>query len=81
MLSEQTLLELGQILKEEYGVEISPQNVSEMGHSLVGYFDLLAKINHREVEVPEVPTKEVVQGLGPEVLDNSNKNSAVGTSD
>ncbi len=65
MLSEQTLLELGQILKEEYGVEVSPQNVSEIGHTLVGYFDLLAKIKHIEVEG----------------FKNSNSKTAVGASD
>jgi len=48
MLSQSTIEELRQILKEEYGHDVSKANASEIAYGLVGYFDLLAKIYHRE---------------------------------
>jgi len=48
MLSETTIKELRQILKEECGRNISIKEVSEIAHMLVGYYDLLAKIHHRD---------------------------------
>jgi len=48
MLSEATIQELKQILKEEYGREIDLKEVSDIAHTLVGYFDLLARIYRRE---------------------------------
>jgi len=47
MLSKATIQELKQILKEEYGREIDLREASEIAHTLVGYFDLLAKIYHQ----------------------------------
>ena len=49
-LSDQTIQELQQILKEDYGREIPSAEASEIAHSLVGYFDLLAKIYHLEAK-------------------------------
>jgi hypothetical protein len=48
MLSDATIQELKQILKEEYGRNVDLKEVSKIAHTLVGYFDLLAKIRHRE---------------------------------
>jgi hypothetical protein len=48
MLSETTIQELKQILKEEYGRDLDLREASEIAHNLVGYFNLLAKIRHRE---------------------------------
>jgi hypothetical protein len=48
MLSQTTVEELRQILKEEYGKDVSQADASEIAHTLVGYFDLLANIYHRE---------------------------------
>ena len=48
MLSEATILELKEIIKQEYGRELSPAEASEIANTLVGYFDLLAKIHHRD---------------------------------
>ena len=48
MLSEAIIQELKQILKEDYGKEVTQAEASEIAHTLVGYFDLLAKIYHRK---------------------------------
>ena len=48
MLSEATILELKEIIKQEYGRELSLAEASEIANTLVGYFDLLAKIHHRD---------------------------------
>jgi hypothetical protein len=48
MVSETTIRELKQILKEEYRREIDLKEVSEIAHMLVGYFDLLTKIHNQE---------------------------------
>lgn len=48
MLSQETVEALRQILKEDYGRDVSRADASEIAHTLVGYYDLLAKIYHRE---------------------------------
>lgn len=44
MLSVELLQELKLILKEDYGVELPPDELSEFGSALVAYQELLAKI-------------------------------------
>jgi hypothetical protein len=46
MTSQQLLNELKEIIKEEYGQDLEMEKVSQIGNGLVGYFDLLAKMNH-----------------------------------
>lgn len=46
MLSEAIILELKEIIKQEYGRELSLAEASEIANTLVGYFDLLAKVHH-----------------------------------
>lgn len=46
-ISKNLLSELKQILKEDHGIELSYQELEKMGYSLIGYFDLLVKINKR----------------------------------
>lgn len=46
-ISEATIQELKQILKEDYGKEVTQAEASKIAYTLVGYFDLLAKIYHR----------------------------------
>jgi len=46
-ISEATIQELRQILKEDYGKEVTKAEASEIAYNLVGYFDLLAKIYHQ----------------------------------
>jgi hypothetical protein len=47
-ISQEKIEELRQILKEDYGRDVSQTDTSEIAHTLVGYYDLLAKIYHRE---------------------------------
>lgn len=46
-LKRETILELGQILKEEYLTELEPKSLEKLAYSLVGYFDLLQKVDSR----------------------------------
>ena len=48
-ISEATIQELKQVLMEDYGKDVTQVEASEIAHTLVGYFDLLAKIHHREI--------------------------------
>ena len=47
-ISETTIEEFRQAVKEDYGRDIASAEASEVLRTLVGYFDLLAKIHHRE---------------------------------
>jgi hypothetical protein len=47
-LSQQLLDELEVILREEFGKILTKKEVVEIGHTLVSYFDLLAKINYED---------------------------------
>ncbi len=46
-ISEATIKEMQKILKEDYGQNITQAEALEITRTLVGYFDLLAKIYHR----------------------------------
>ena len=46
MVEEKLINELKQIIKEAYGKDVSFQEASQVANTLVGYFDLLAKIYH-----------------------------------
>jgi len=46
MVSQQLLNELKEIIKEEYGKDLEMDKISQIGNGLVGYFDLLAKMQH-----------------------------------
>ena len=47
MLSEQTIQELRQILKDDYGKDVTFTEASNIAHVMIGYFDLLGKIFHK----------------------------------
>ncbi|MDI6809816.1 MAG: hypothetical protein QME66_12705 [Candidatus Eisenbacteria bacterium] len=47
-LSQQMIEELRGILKEDYGQEVNSIEVFEIATTLVGYFDLLARIDRQE---------------------------------
>jgi hypothetical protein len=47
-LNEKTIQALQEILRDEYGREVSFAEAAEIASGLVGYFDLLARIYHRE---------------------------------
>lgn len=46
-LSKNRILEFQKIFKEEYGKELSFAEASEAANNLVGFFDLLLKIDAR----------------------------------
>ncbi len=46
-LSQELLNELKDILKEDFGEELNPKELFEVGNCLVSYFGLLAKIHSR----------------------------------
>lgn len=48
MVSQQLLKELQEIIKEEYGQDLEMEKISQIGNGLVGYFDLLAKMHHKD---------------------------------
>ena len=47
-ISEATIEEFRQAVKEDYGKDVGLAEASEILRTLVGYFDLLAKIHHRK---------------------------------
>jgi hypothetical protein len=48
MVSQQIVEELKTIIKEDYGKDLETKEVAQIAENLVNYFDLLAKIYHRE---------------------------------
>ena len=46
-LSRERILEWQKLFKEEYGKEFTYEEAYEAAHNLVGFFDLLLKINKR----------------------------------
>jgi len=60
MVSQQLLNELREIIREEYGQDLEMEKVSQIGNGLVGYFDLLTKIHHKNNENDyEIPATKV----------------------
>lgn len=49
-VSKELILELRQIIKEDYGREISFEHASRLGNDLFGHFDLLAKLKLQQAE-------------------------------
>ncbi len=56
-ISEETIQEMRQVLKEEYGKDFTYAETSEILKSLTGYFDLLARIHHRMVNKNDYDNK------------------------
>ncbi|KKT81328.1 MAG: hypothetical protein UW78_C0012G0005 [Candidatus Azambacteria bacterium GW2011_GWA1_44_9] len=50
MVEERIVKELQQIIKDSYGKDLTYQEASKMADTLVGYWDLLAKIYHETTE-------------------------------
>jgi len=48
MISNSKIEELRQIIATDYGRELTHAQAAEIANTLVGYFDLLAKLKHRE---------------------------------
>lgn len=49
MVSRKLLEELKKIIKEDYKVELSVQEVSEIANTLVNFFNLLNKIEYEKL--------------------------------
>lgn len=47
-ISKETIQEFRDVVKEEYGEDISLEDASESLRNIVGYFDLLHKIDTRD---------------------------------
>lgn len=45
--SKATLAELGNIMKEEFKVELNKKDLEKLAYTLVGYFSLMQKIESR----------------------------------
>ncbi len=55
MVSEELAKEFQEIMKEDYGKEISVALAVEMMSGMVKYYDLLAKLYHsKKLETPEL---------------------------
>jgi len=57
MLSKKLIDEYKQIIKEDYGVELSDQDTFECATGLVSYVELLMKIDQTKTEKGELKTK------------------------
>lgn len=44
MLSKESLNELREILREDFGINLNDKDLFEFGNNLLAYFELLAKI-------------------------------------
>ncbi|MBI2123811.1 MAG: hypothetical protein HYU04_01060 [Candidatus Wildermuthbacteria bacterium] len=63
MVSPKLKDELGDILKEDYEIVLSPSEIEQIANNLVSYFDLLKKIYHREEKSINKDEKETVKVL------------------
>ncbi|KKR00848.1 MAG: hypothetical protein UU67_C0051G0008 [Candidatus Daviesbacteria bacterium GW2011_GWB1_41_5] len=48
MTSQETIKEFQKVVKEEHGVTLKMKEAEEILRGMVGYFDTLAKLNHRD---------------------------------
>lgn len=48
MISDDTYKKFQQAVKDEFGKEMDEKETKEVLNNLVGYFDLLMKIHHRD---------------------------------
>lgn len=48
-VSKDLIVELQTIIREDYDKELSTSDVSLIANDLVGYFDLLGKMHHRDI--------------------------------
>lgn len=67
MVSTQLLNELKIIIKEDYGIELQPDEVSEIGNGLVQITELLLKIDYEFKNDNELLPKNQDEALNKEV--------------
>lgn len=63
MLTPELIQEFQNIIQEEYGVDLTDKDATEIANNLTGYFDLLAKIHHRNQTSAEAPDLVRAGGL------------------
>jgi len=51
MVSKELIIELQEIIKVEYGLDLSFEEASKIGNDLVDVFDTLAKIDFEEKRI------------------------------
>lgn len=55
MFSPQLIQEFKIAVQKDYGIDLNDKNAAEILETLTKYFDLLAKIHHREKKAVESP--------------------------
>lgn len=62
MLSQELLNELKIIIKEDYNLDLKPEVVSDIGYTLVGFFETLAIVAYETgivIPRPEIPITDL----------------------
>ena len=59
MVSQKLLIELKDILKADYGLNLSIGEVAEIASNLTGYFDLLMKVDFENKQVKNIPLQPI----------------------
>lgn len=62
MLREATIQELRQILKEDYGLNISFEEASEIAHALTSYYEIVLDVFSREARMGRKPGEVAYSG-------------------
>jgi len=62
MLTLELIKEFQNIIQKEHGIALSDKDASEIANNLTGYFDLLAKIHHRDQTSAEAPDLILPEG-------------------
>lgn len=53
MISEALITEFKEVVESDLGITLTQQQASEALHNLTGYFDLLAQLQHRQLQGKE----------------------------
>lgn len=51
MINKQLLQELGEIFKEDYGVSLPDEILSDVANALIQYYEVLLKVSDGNIEV------------------------------
>lgn len=66
MISQQTFKEFQEAVKQEYGQDLTDKEAEEILTGMVKYFDLLAKLYHRDKEA--IDAKHLENNTSPETI-------------
>ena len=76
MLKQETINELGQILREDYGASLGKKELNEVASNLIGYFDLLGKMVQSQKFESHQP--RLLEKSNKGVYDESNESNSGG---